>query len=317
MIKEKIYFILFFLASFITYSHCDIKINFSHNIEKKYNIPADYTQNILNNYSYKESIIKMMDKPAEGLSWNRYKKIFLNQKKIADGVTYFNNHKNIILEIANKFNFPPEILVSIVGVESNYGKYNSSIKVADALCTLAFHYKRRAKFFLNELEYFILYTYKNNLDPYSITGSYAGAIGLPQFMPSSIIKYGYDYDGDNVTDLINSTEDALASIANYLIKKGWQNNMPVAIYTNLPEKVNISEMLNKTYKVNALKKKNIRFSSPVKNNLDCKIIKIDKDNNTYDYWATFDNYYVLRSYNPSNKYALAVYLLAEELKKYF
>ena len=317
MIKEKIFFLFFFLASFITYSHCDIKINFSHNVEKKYNIPADYTLNVLNNYSYKEFIIKTMDKPAEGLHWNRYKKIFLNQKKISDGITYFNNHKNDILEIANKFNFPPEILVSIVGVESNYGKYNFSIKVIDALCTLAFHYKRRAQFFLNELEYFILYAYKNNLDPHTILGSYAGAIGLPQFMPSSIIKYGYDFDGDNVTDLTNSTKDVLASIANYLTKKGWENRMPVAIYVNPPEKVNISDILNKTYRVKILKSKNIRFSSPVEENLDCKIVGIDKDNNTYDYWATFKNYYVLKSYNPSNKYALAVYLLSEELKKHF
>jgi membrane-bound lytic murein transglycosylase B len=167
------------------------------------------------------------------------------------------------------------------------------------------------------LEHFILYAFKNNIDPYSIKSSYAGAIGLPQFMPSSIIKFGYDFDKDNVTDLTNSTKDALASIANYLTKKGWENSLPVAIYVNPPENVNINEMLNKTFKVAALKSKNIKFTTPVRGNLDCQIVLIDNDKNIYDYWATFKNYNVLKSYNPSNKYALAVYLLAEELKKHF
>jgi membrane-bound lytic murein transglycosylase B len=316
MMRNKAIFFFFFSLYITIQAHSDIKTDLSHNLEKKHNIPNAFTINILNNYKYKDFIIKTMDKPAEALPWNKYKKIFLNKNKINDGITFFKNNRYDVMEVANKFNFPPEILVSILGVESNYGKYNFSIRAVDALCTLAFHYERRAKFFLNELEHFIVYSFNNKINPNTIMSSYAGAIGLPQFMPSSIIKYGYDYDGDSVVDLINSKKDALASIANYLTKKGWQNNMPVAVSIKLSEK-NVDNILNKTFTVDTLKSKNITFTTPISANLSCKIVQIDRDENEYDYWATFNNYSVLKSYNPSNKYALAVYLLAKEIRKSF
>jgi membrane-bound lytic murein transglycosylase B len=317
MIKNKVFFIFFFISIISLSANGDIIVDFSYSLERKYKIPSDYTINLLKNYKYQDFIIKTMDKPAESLPWNRYKKIFLNKNKIDDGIAYFKNNKNDIMIVASKFNFPPEILVAILGVESNYGKYNFSIKAVDALCTLAFHYERRSKFFLNELEYFILYTFKNKIDPNVILSSYAGAIGLPQFMPSSIIKYGYDFDGDNMVDLNNSTKDTLASIANYLIKKGWQHNGPVAYSINKPEKVNISDMLNKTYSLTTFKKRITNIKIPVDNNVECKIIQIDNNENQYDYWLTFKNFDVLKSYNHSNKYALAVFLLSNELKKSF
>ena len=316
MMKDRVLFFFFFIMFITIQAHSDIKTDFSHKLEKKYKIPRDYTINILNSYKYKDFIIKTMDKPAEALPWNKYKKIFLNDNKINDGIAFFKNNRKDVMEVANKFSFPPEILISILGVESNYGKYDFSIRAVDALGTLAFHYERRSKFFLNELEHFIVYSFNNKINPNTIRSSYAGAIGLPQFMPTSIIKYGYDYDGDGIVDLINSKKDAFASIANYLTKKGWQNNMPVAVSIKISEK-NVDDILNKTYTVNTLKSKDITFTEPISTNLDCKIIQIDRDENEYDYWATFNNYRVLRSYNPSNKYALAVYLLAKEIRKSF
>ncbi|MDY6820880.1 MAG: lytic murein transglycosylase [Deferribacterota bacterium] len=314
--KKPLFLILIFSFLCLANGIADVKRDMANKLYEKYNIPKDYSLKLLNNYTYNKKIIELMNRPAEEKKWGYYKKLFLTEKMIKKGIYFYNKHKNLINEISIKFNVSPEILISILGVESYYGDHRSNIRVLDALGTLAFHYKRRSNYFIGELEHFIYYTYKNKIDPYTIKGSYAGAIGMPQFMPSSIISFGYDYDGNGQVDLDKSLADSLASTANFLKKHGWQDNMPTAILLYVPNKHNESLLLDKSFTVNRLKKLNIKFSLPINKNIKCSVIKTEDKDNKVNYWAIFKNFHVLKKYNPSNNYALVIILLAKKIEKY-
>jgi membrane-bound lytic murein transglycosylase B len=286
-------------------------------LKNEYNIPVSYTEKIINSYKINNNILKAMDRPAESKPWVQYKKIFINEDRMNDGISFYKEHKKTIITVSKLYNIPPEILVAVIGVESNYGKHNFYIKAVDALCTLAFHYKRRSHYFLSELKSFILYTYNNKLDPFNIMGSYAGAIGLPQFMPSSINSFGVDFNKDGVIDLINAYDDSLASIAQFLKKNGWETGKPSIVKIYLPAKFNKIDLFNKLYTVKQLNKMGINLAIKVDENLKGKVIKIDRDSENYDYWVAFNNFKTLKRYNPSDKYSLSIILLSKNIARGF
>ncbi|MDA0194267.1 MAG: lytic murein transglycosylase [Bacteroidetes bacterium] len=225
------YFILTLLS--VTGFECLSQINqqlvddFARNFSYQNKIHVDEVRNILDSAEYQQSIIDKMDRPAEDMEWHRYRKIFITEERINAGVEFWDSNLAVINDVSQRYQVDPEIIVSIIGVESFFGTRKGTYKTLDALYTLAFGYPRRSKFFKAELATFLLLARKENLDVMSVKGSYAGAIGYVQFMPSSYEAYARSYEPDGDRDLVNSAEDALASVANYFREHRWQMGKPV------------------------------------------------------------------------------------------
>ena len=246
-------------------------------------------------------------------TWERYRNIFITNKRINEGIKYHKKNYKILKEIEVKYGIPSELIVSFLGVETNYGRGTGKVKVIDSLGTLALKHPRRSKFFKAQLIYFIVLTHDNELNYNKLLGSYAGAMGAPQFMPESYIKLGIDYDKDGKVDLWNNKYDIYASIANYLIKKGWLRNN--SIYTNIKIK---DSYVNDIFKNGDVKTVSISDSKlkkiTTKNNLESGekyLILLSKKNKKYK--LGYKNFKVIMSYNPSTFYAMAVSELSERI----
>tara|TARA_Y100000996_G_C22425831_1_gene603445 strand:- start:139 stop:918 length:780 start_codon:yes stop_codon:yes gene_type:complete len=246
-------------------------------------------------------------------TWQRYKKIFITEQRINAGIKYYKENYKTLKEIENKYGVPAEVIVSFLGVETNYGRGTGKVKVLDSLGTLALKHPRRSKFFKAQLIYFIVLTHNYKLDYNKLFGSYAGAMGAPQFMPESYIKLGVDYNDDGKVDLWNNKYDIYASIANYLIKKGWVKSKN--IYTNIKIKdIYVNEIFKngdvKTIFINDTKLKKIM----IKNDLEAGekyLILLSKKNREYK--LGYKNFKVIMSYNPSTFYAMVVSELSEKI----
>jgi len=290
-----------------------------------------------------EQILKSMSSPAEFTwTWDRYKKLFLEKQRISNGRKFIKENFDLFQQVENDFGVPKEIITSILGVETRYGKIQGSYRVLDSLATLGFDFPRRSKFFKSELIQFFLLARENNLDINSVQGSYAGAMGYGQFISSSYRAYAVDYDGDGYADLFNSVPDAVASIANYLQKHGWRRD------GNIVREVEMNQV-NKTYQhqsnvskfiplqfTEGLEEKYIikngdsLLSIAINNGLELKqlmTINNIKDKNLIRsgqtiilnkpkdlYFIGDDNFIAITKYNRSHFYAKAVYDLSLEFK---
>ena len=290
-----------------------------------------------------EQILKSMSSPAEFTwTWDRYKKLFLEKQRISNGKKFIKENFDLFQQVENDFGVPKEIITSILGVETRYGKIQGSYRVLDSLATLGFDFPRRSKFFKSELIQFFLLARENNLDINSVQGSYAGAMGYGQFISSSYRAYAVDYDGDGYADLFNSVPDAVASIANYLQKHGWRRD------GNIVREVEMNQV-NKTYQhqsnvskfiplqfTEGLEEKYIikngdsLLSIAINNGLELKqlmAINNIKDKNLIRsgqtiilnkpkdlYFIGDDNFIAITKYNRSHFYAKAVYDLSLEFK---
>ena len=248
-------------------------------------------------------------------TWERYKKIFITQKRIKEGVAYHKKNYKILQEIEKKYGVPSEVIVAFLGVETNYGKGTGRVKVLDSLATLALQHPRRSKYFKAQLIYFIVLTYQNKLDFNNLYGSYAGAMGAPQFMPESYIKLGVDYNKDGKVDLWNNKYDIYASIANYLVKNGWKKNE--AIYSKIKIKDVYVNDIFKDGDVKTVSIENTRLKKILKgNNLNSGkkyLILLSKKNKEYK--LGYKNFKVIMSYNPSTFYAMVVSELSEKISQ--
>ncbi len=238
------------------------------------------------------------------LTWESYKNRVVTSLRINAGKIFMYDNREILEDVSNKYNVDKEVIVAILGVETNYGLNKGNFRAIDSLSTLSFEYYPRSDFFKKELIEFLKYTKINDVSPFSIKSSWAGAVGYPQFIPSSINNYGIDYDRDGKVDLINSLPDSIASIANYLSKNGFKKN---DYYFN---KIDI----NNKYVQKGLKldlncsKINIKLNDRYcKDNF--KIFKLDD----YNYIGG-KNFYAITMYNRSNLYAAAVLEIAKSLK---
>ena len=265
----------------------------------------------------KQNIIEAMERPAEStMTWTRYSKIFLTEKNIKKGVEFWQAHAEILARAEKEFAVAPEIIVATLGVETRYGSNTGNYRVIDALSTLALEYPRRSKYFTAELKNFLLLTDQNKLDPLGVTGSYAGAIGLPQFMPSSYRSYAVDFTNDGSSDLVNSVDDAIGSIASYYSKHGWKPGQPVSwSATSVSDQA--SKLVVKKRKTDRSLKKLQKAGVVVQEQgfLDARVglIKLTGDQGP-EYRVAFDNFFVITRYNTSRMYATAVQLLGEEIK---
>ncbi len=262
-------------------------------------------------------VIQLIRPPASPLqrSWERYRPRFLNERRIDGGVAFWARHGDLLARAAEQFSVPPEIIVAIIGVETEYGRNTGGFGVLEALATLAFDYPPRAEFFRTELEQFLLLCRENRLDPLGVKGSFAGAIGIPQFMPSSQRRYGVDFDADSRVDLAGSPADAIGSVARFLEQHGWVAGQPVAVpalTAEAPDPALLEAGIRPSHQVAALAAKGITADAPEQATVT--LVDLVSPGRETEYWLGFENFYVITRYNRSSFYAMAVFQLAEAIK---
>jgi membrane-bound lytic murein transglycosylase B len=266
---------------------------------------------------HQRELFERMDKPAEKLEWHQYRKIFLTDKRINAGVKFWKENRELISQIEKNYKVPAEIIVAIVGVETFYGIYKGKSPVFDTLVTFAFDYPKRAEFFTRELEQFLILSKENQLDTRAVMGSYAGAMGMPQFIASSYRNYALDGDGDGKANLFESLPDILASVANYFKNHGWVEGQPVAYPINRAKKksrTDIKPAMKPNISWKDLTVAGFKSKAPLEDELKVALLKFEQKDHA-EYWAGLQNFYVITRYNHSPLYAMAVYQLSQKLKQ--
>jgi len=277
---------------------------------------------LLDDAEYKQSIADAIARPAEAKPWFDYRPIFLTRKRIDEGIEFWRDNRELISRVADEFGVDERVIVAIIGVETSYGRITGSYRVIDALATLAFHYpsdrtRDRSPFFTDQLMHFMVLGKEEGLPLREVTGSYAGAMGMGQFMPSSYREYAVDLDRDGSRDLWRSTEDAVGSVANYLHRHGWQPGGPVTRRAVAHPDADFSLLESRNYKprftVMELHDKGYRSSPDLDPQLPAALLSLEEqDRKTY--WLVFNNFYVITRYNRSPLYAMAVHQLSEEIE---
>ena len=272
---------------------------------------------VLDNAERREDILELMRKPAEKrLQWYEYRKIFLTQSRIDGGVTFWKENADLLKQAAEAFGVAPQIIVAIIGVETRYGSNTGRHRVLDALATLAFDYPPRSQFFTGELEQYLILAREEDIDILTTTGSYAGAMGYGQFIPSSYRHYAVDFDEDGKRDLWTSKADIIGSVANYFEEHGWTAGSPVAVLADV-QGDDYQTVLEIGYKPNtvldAMRHDGITPRIPLPDELLAALIAFEQENGP-EYWLGFNNFYAITRYNHSPLYAMAVYQLSEEIR---
>ncbi len=263
-------------------------------------------------------ILEAIARPAEKrLNWSEYRAIFVKPSRIDGGVAFWRRNADTLARAEREYGVPPHIIVAILGVETRYGAHTGGYRVLDALHTLGFHYPRRGKFFREQLNHFLRFSREEKIDPVVPTGSYAGAMGMPQFMPDSFRVYAVDYDGDGQRDIWHNPQDVIGSVANYFVKKGnWKRGQPVtypASGANASHKKLVDAGAKPRLKAAKLAAAGIDVSK-VPQGAAVSLLEF----NTHDgkeYWIGMGNFYSIMRYNPRTKYAMAVYQLAEAIRE--
>lgn len=290
---------------------------FAKTYAERYDVKLEEVTGILSNAQYKQDIIDKIDKPAEGtMTWGRYRNIFMKEERINAGVEFWKNNEQALSQVTADTGIPEEIILGIIGVETFYGQRIGSYRVIDALYTLAFGYPKRSAFFKAELEKFLQICAKQHLDIYGIKGSYAGAIGYCQFMPSSYLAYAKSYDDDNSANLME-VNDAIASVANYLAQHKWEAGNIITSPVGQLINENPAAISKNSKPNNSLRYYSQNGFIP-KGNItpDAKAALIEFENDEgKEYWFGFNNFYVITRYNHSPMYAMAVYQLGQEVRK--
>jgi membrane-bound lytic murein transglycosylase B len=267
----------------------------------------------------RDDILALISKPAEKrLQWYEYRKIFLTQSRIDGGVAFWRQNAAALRDAARQFGVDPQIIIAIIGVETRYGSNTGRHRVIDALSTLAFDYPARSPFFTSELEQYLLLGREEKMDLLATTGSYAGAMGYSQFIPSSYREYAVDFDGDGKRDLWHSPRDIIASVANYFHLHGWEHGQPVAVPAQVQSAGgDLQSIVDLGYEprttLGALRKDGITAQRQYPDDLPAALLRYEQENGP-EYWLGFRNFYVITRYNHSPMYAMAVYQLSEEIR---
>lgn len=263
-------------------------------------------------------VMKSIKKPLEKEPWRLYQMMFVNEWRISHGVEFWEKYKTALEKAEKQYGVPASIIVATIGVETRYGERTGDHRVIDALSNIAFSGSPRAGFFRKELVEFLLLTREQKLDPLTVMGSYAGAIGQPQFMPSSYRYYAVNFSGSGKTDLMNDEVDVIGSIANYYHKHGWSMVEPVAVQADISGG-RFSYFWGKSYPKRAMTISELpQFGITPKVKIqhdDLKVKVIELDNIfTKEYWLGFRNFDVIKRYNASDLYAMAVYQLSYHIR---
>ncbi|MBT3458674.1 MAG: lytic murein transglycosylase B [Halieaceae bacterium] len=271
---------------------------------------------LLDQAERKQSILDAISRPAEKTKpWYDYRKIFLTDKRAREGVAFAQQNAETLAKVSDQTGVPASVITAIIGVETFYGRITGSYRVIDALATLAFDYPKRSPFFTRELQNFLVLAYESGKDPIALKGSYAGAMGYGQFMPSSYRAYAVDYDGDGVADIWTNADDAIASVANYFLRHGWEPGAPVIVPANYDG--DSSEIfaggLKPEKTVGELAEEGFAPRSATDISLVATPLRLEGSEG-YEYWLCLENFYVITRYNHSAMYALSVWQLSQEIE---
>ncbi len=282
----------------------------------KHSFDRDYLVRALDAAESKQRILDAISRPAEKtMTWPEYRGIFVRPEKIRAGVAFWQNHSDDIEAVSEATGVTPEILVGIIGVETNFGSNTGGYRVIDALATLAFDYPPRARFFRQQLEEFLLLVREESMDALVPTGSYAGAMGRPQFMPGSFRAYAVDSDGDGRRDIWENWRDVLGSVANYFVVHGWQEGNEVASPASFADSWQGTvppNSLKADSTVGALRDQGVQFDSAMAIDHPARIVTFELGDGQ-DYWVGFHNFFVITRYNRNVMYALAVHELGQAI----
>lgn len=267
---------------------------------------------------FEPAVIKAMTPPAEApvRSWQTYRALFLDPQRIEAGVQFRARHAATLKRAAAEFGVPGEIIVAIIGVETVYGRNLGSYRVIDALATLAFDFPPRAEFFRAELENYLLYARDAGVDVFKVKGSYAGAIGIPQFMPGTYRRFALDYDGDGQANLEASAADAIGSVANFLKGHGWERDAPVALGAEVSGdnwRRLADAGIAPVYRAGDLSAFGVKPAAQLPADLPCALIELETPGAPSEFRVGLQNFYVLTRYNRSSFYAAAVLDLARAI----
>lgn len=290
---------------------------FIHKMVTVHHFNEHEIRELLKSAVIKDDILKRIASPSEGLPWHKYRKIFLTDARIDGGVKFWRENAQALETVSAQTGVAPEIIVAIIGVETGYGKNMGNHRVLDALATLAFAYPPRSPFFTGELEQFLLLCREENKDAREPLGSYAGAMGYPQFMPSSFRHLAKDFEQDGKRDIWQNPRDAIASVANYFEKNGWQRGEKVAMKasaTGTQYKAFLSKDLKLNATVGQLSHSGVTFLENLPVATKAKLVALQNENNE-ELWLGFHNFYVITRYNHSPLYAMAAYQLSQEIKQ--
>ncbi|MGD8926960.1 MAG: lytic murein transglycosylase B, partial [Thioalkalispiraceae bacterium] len=291
--------------------------DFIKQMNKQHQFDAGNLTDLLKHAHHHESIIEAISRPAESKPWYEYRPIFLTRDRLQGGVRFWGKNANSLSRAKITYGVPEEIITAIIGVETRYGKHKGRFPVLDALATLAFAYPPRSKFFTRELEHYLLMTREENIDPLEQLGSYAGAMGMPQFISSSFRRYAVDFDGDGKRDLWNNPDDAIGSVANYFKKHQWKAGQPIASKVRVHGK-RYKKLLENGLKPDFTKQQlmdnGVILPDGLPDNLNGTLIELETKNGP-EYWVGWHNFYVISRYNHSALYSMAVFQLSEQIRK--
>ncbi len=285
-------------------------------------LDADEVSAVLADGAFQQRIADLIARPAEGKAWYDYRPIFITDQRIAEGLDFWRTHEALIAAVTEQYQVDPQIIVAIIGVETFYGRITGDFRVLDALTTLAFYYpsdrtRDRSDFFSRELMQYLLLSPEEQLPLREVKGSYAGAMGLGQFMPSSYRAYAVDFDGDGRRDLWASTPDVVGSVANYLHVHGWEPGGPVVRAVNpsdaersLPEQSNYKPWQS----VLSFHEQGFKSAPDLDAERQAALVRLEERSGD-SFWLSFQNFYVITRYNRSPMYAMVVYQLSEALRE--
>ena len=316
--------LLFVGGTFSTLAQAPSKIKLKPEVEKfithmvqQHQYDESALRQMLSQLKSNEGVVKAINAPATSKPWYEFRNIFVTPTRTSGGVDFWNENAEQLKRAREIYGVPEEIIVAIIGVETIYGKRTGSFRVVDSLYTLAFEMPERATYFRGELEQFLLLTRENGLDPVTVKGSFAGAIGMPQFMPTSYRRFAVDFDSDGKINLWDNVPDIIGSVANYLHFFGWVAGQPIVVPARISG-TDYKEIVEKGFKphltLTQMLPKGVEPTDAMPAELVAGLFALDLESGP-DYWLAFNNFYVITRYNRSKNYAMAVYQLANAIAR--
>lgn len=324
---SSIYFVAVFMTLFAWPAWCAASgvadrpeiVRFIDEMVTRNNMPRKLLEHWFSHVHLRPEVIKAMDKPPEHIPWYRYRRLFVTAHRARVGVHYWRRHAAVLRRAEQVYGVPASIIVAVLGVESRYGRLKGRYPVLDVLTTLMLNYPRRRAFFRGELEQYLLLVREEGWNPLRLRGSYAGAIGAPQFLASSYRRYAVDFDGDKHRDLVNDSADVIGSVANYLVRHGWRRGGAI-VSGVVVHKRGALDALSKSIKPNLsvgqFERRGIVPRERVPENELAALFRLQGAAGAI-YHLGFNNFYVITRYNRSVHYAMAVYELSEMILRQY